>query len=509
MDAAGAGMKIPCPKCGAPITVPEQSTIPPRAFPPGVPPRAGDGEDTHLLGELHRTRRELEMLLTQRKEETQSIPLDTGVLEAARAEAHRERERREQLEAQAEAARAEAEERCRQLGEERDRLRARLSELEAQAAGERDWRARVRAAQEGPAEDPEAQPPKTIHALVEEVRSGKRPLLAPTPIPSEGRGPEPPLPAEPPGKDGEDAGGSFIPSVVEVPRPMAGLVLAGWLCLMAGAVTLLLDVTWLAPAAALMALALGAGLVARARRHSPMVTGLVVMSLLISAVLWGGVELAGFRGILAAPAPAAAPVRAAASPAAPPTEPRAEPAVGMPTAAAAPVNAARIGESMVVDGVRIRVDAVSVGPVVIHDILGKTLTPDRSYLVVDLTLENTRPDRPVFLKQPWEMATLTDNLDNNVYVIYQQRLGLDRIDGSLRSTELLPGAPARDRIVFDLPVAEAEDFVILSDPGFYTGTERGHYEPISRDSLRIRFRRDEIAAAPTPPAAPAAAPAGG
>ena len=120
------------------------------------------------------------------------------------------------------------------------------------------------------------------------------------------------------------------------------------------------------------------------------------------------------------------------------------------------------------------------------------MVSDHSYLILELTLENTSFQNSVVVKKPWEKARLTDNFDNNSFVILQQRLNLDQLEGTLRFKELEPHVTVKDRMVFDLPMKGAESFRIISDPGFYSKNRHGFYDPISNNSLLLEFFYDEI-----------------
>jgi len=152
-----------------------------------------------------------------------------------------------------------------------------------------------------------------------------------------------------------------------------------------------------------------------------------------------------------------------------------------------------VGESFTIDMVRVTFTGVRTGPVTIRDVLGNQNSPDHAFLIVDVTLEAVDPGLTIHVKQPWEMTRLVDENDTSLYVVPEQRLSLDHIEGTLRSAHLVPGRRIADMLVFELPNEESAEFRVISDPGIYRTAPGGLHEPISSDILRLRFSRKDIA----------------
>ena len=266
------------------------------------------------------------------------------------------------------------------------------------------------------------------------------------------------------------------------PQGMSVGIAAGWLCLIAGIVMMVLSPaqTWLYGTALVVAMVIG--LIVLPRRRSPAVYGLIGMCLLAPGILYVGAAVAGFEGLL--------PKKGEAVESPPLGEPTVEPTVRSPDPASS--SAIGVGESITVDKVRVTFTGVRTGPVTIRDVLGNQTSPEHPFLIVDVTLEAIDPELTIHVKQPWEMTRLVDENDTSLYVVPEQRLSLDHIEGTLRSARLVPGKRFADMLVFELPDKDSAEFRVISDPGIYRTGPSGLHEPVSGDILRLRFSRKDI-----------------
>jgi len=263
-------------------------------------------------------------------------------------------------------------------------------------------------------------------------------------------------------------------------RPLSGLLVLGWLSLLAGicAAVAVPHVSNLTTGAIGMALLIG--VIVLIRRRTPLVFGLIALSVLMPPMLAVGVGL-GYRGLF------------------PPSNASSGgPGIfrrdGPPPKPVSPENPPRInvGDSVIVDGVEITFSGVRVGPVMVRAFIDDDVeTFDDDYLIIDLTLKNTAEDRPLHLDNPWEKSRISDSY-NELYVIDQQRQGLEHVEGTLGSIELEPGLAMSDMIVFEMPDDRAKDFHLLADPGFCTLRPDGMYENVSSDPLRLSFKRSDF-----------------
>lgn len=272
------------------------------------------------------------------------------------------------------------------------------------------------------------------------------------------------------------------------------LVVAGWLCLAAA-----LGIQALCPAAhALYGIPLaGAFFLGGAawfrRRRSPLVTGLLALAMVGPTAMMAASHASGFQGLIphlapSAPRPQHTPTPSPTQESAPAAQAPA-PASPLPGQQPAPIP---IGGSATVDVVRVTFDGVRQGHITIRDALSRASSPTQEFLLVDVRLENLRPDTSLFLKQPWEDARCLDDTDRVTEIVPQQRTRLDHVVGTLGSAELEPGIPLRDRLVFELPAPDASQFRITTDPGFYMAAEDGSHQQVSASPLALTFPRSAI-----------------
>ena len=259
--------------------------------------------------------------------------------------------------------------------------------------------------------------------------------------------------------------------------PMSGLLVLGWLSLLAGigaaiAVPHAFNLTTGAIGAALLI-----GVIVLLRRRTPLVFGLIVLSVLMPPMLAVGVGL-GYRGIFPLSTASSALVTAPEQ-------------AGKPPELSIPENTprTRVGESAIVDEVEITFDGVRIGPVMVRAFIDDDVAMlEGEFLIVDLTLKNMAEDRPLHLDNPWERSRISDSY-SEFYVIDQQRQGLEHVEGTLGSMDLKPGVAMSDMIVFAMPDEQADEFHFLADPGFSTLRSDGMFENVSSDTLRLWFKR--------------------
>ena len=281
-------------------------------------------------------------------------------------------------------------------------------------------------------------------------------------------------------KQPEPAPAIFTTADAIATPPMSGLLVLGWLSLLAGigaaiAIPHAFNLTTGAIGAALLI-----GVIVLLRRRTPLVFGLIVLSVLMPPMLAAGVGL-GYRGIFPLSTASSALVTAPKQ-------------VGQLPELSIPENAPRIsvGESAIVDEVEITFDGVRIGPVMVRAFIDDDAAMlDGEFLIVDLTLKNMAEDRPLHLDNPWERSRISDSY-SEFYLIDQQRQGLEHVEGTLGSMGLKPGVAMSDMIVFALPDELADEFHFLADPGFSTLRSDGMFENISSDTLRLWFKRSDF-----------------
>jgi hypothetical protein len=291
--------------------------------------------------------------------------------------------------------------------------------------------------------------------------------------------PQPPSEPAPPPAEREPAAAVAEAPLAPAAPPMTTALLVGWTSLFAGTTVHLLTPHVRFGVLFPLALALILGVATLFRRRTALVYGLIALTIVTPAVIgWAEANL-DFQGLLAPrESRAAAPSETISVSAA-------DSGAG---SSAVPIS---VGESAVVDQIRIRFNQVMVGPVEIRDVLGQTRVSVGPYLQIDLTLAN-EGSTSVFAKKPWEKTRLVDDQDNGAYVVDEQRSSLDQILGAVDSAELEAGAPVSDRMVFPLPPEEAASFKVIADPGFYVAGDNGLLRQVSHTPIYLSFSRADI-----------------
>ncbi len=507
MDATEGGQNITCPKCESRIMIPRHSTLHSAtealqaeisrlwteldALKKGAP---ADGELVELRAKLESSeadRQKLEEQLAKLRDDSGKMHSASAETDAVRKEVRKERELRKRLEQEFDVTRQRLDREVEALKEsqqkqaaESDRREKKVQENLDAAKSELEPHSEERNSPDANEISEEVRKQqlkkqgKSVQGLVKEESaaqggrptsdSAKQPVAKPKETHKQEEKQPEPAPAI-----------STTADAIATP-PMSGLLVLGWLSLLAGigaaiAIPHAFNLTTGAIGAALLI-----GVIVLLRRRTPLVFGLIVLSVLMPPMLAAGVGL-GYRGIFPLSTASSALVEAPKR-------------VGQLPELSIPENASRIsvGESAIVDEVEITFDGVRIGPVMVRAFIDDDVAMlDGEFLIVDLTLKNMAEDRPLHLDNPWERSRISDSY-SEFYLIDQQRQGLEHVEGTLGSMGLKPGVAMSDMIVFALPDELADEFHFLADPGFSTLRSDGMFENISSDTLRLWFKRSDF-----------------
>ncbi len=153
---------------------------------------------------------------------------------------------------------------------------------------------------------------------------------------------------------------------------------------------------------------------------------------------------------------------------------------------------ARLGDSILIDGIKITLKGTRLGSVSKRDLLGDAREFKGKYLIVDLTMENTTPGKIIHLQNVWKQSKLTDSFDNVLEPKFDDTFSMDSIVGHVRSEDLRPGETVKDTMIFDVPVAAATTFTITASPGFWKSMGDNRINRLSDTSFKIAFKREDI-----------------
>jgi hypothetical protein len=148
---------------------------------------------------------------------------------------------------------------------------------------------------------------------------------------------------------------------------------------------------------------------------------------------------------------------------------------------------------VVIDGVKITVHSVALGPISKVDPFGRETQSEQNYLSLNVSLENVS-QHPLYLLHTWENSSIRDKQDRILRPAFPSRFAIDTIVGTLGATELKPAQRLVDAIVFDAPNPGATEFVLTSNPGFWRSNEGANHVPASESTFEVSFRREDIRA---------------
>ena len=149
-----------------------------------------------------------------------------------------------------------------------------------------------------------------------------------------------------------------------------------------------------------------------------------------------------------------------------------------------------------VGDLKIMFEGVRREPVMIEDLVGMIEPTDEDHLIIALTLENLSQSHSFVGQHPWGRSRLVNQEGLRNMIIPEQRVGLDRVVGSLEHGELRPGERKPDLLVFPLPRGLSDTYTVEAEL-LLGGLAAGKTEmsPI-RGRLRLNFASGEIQGAP-------------
>lgn len=160
---------------------------------------------------------------------------------------------------------------------------------------------------------------------------------------------------------------------------------------------------------------------------------------------------------------------------------------------AAPVKAEK-GKTAAVDGIEITFGAARVGKLPkAGPRNGLTYkVPDTDFLIVDVALKNVTEAKIISLDWIWKQTRLKDE-HGNFYRAEDltSAFGVaQRIEGKLKPNQEIKGI-----IVFEVPLENAKEITLISDPGFWRDNGDGTIHELSDSEVHFQF--------PNPAAKPA------
>lgn len=153
----------------------------------------------------------------------------------------------------------------------------------------------------------------------------------------------------------------------------------------------------------------------------------------------------------------------------------------------------RLGESVVIDEIKITPQQARVGYIERKSMFGDgTTKSEKKYLIIDVMLENTSEGKIIYLQDIWEKTKIKDDFENVEGTEFSGDLMVGSIVGFVHSAKMKPKENLKDMIIFDLPVDAAKQFTIESDPGFWKSVGKDRVRQLSDSSFLLKLNREEI-----------------
>ena len=111
--------------------------------------------------------------------------------------------------------------------------------------------------------------------------------------------------------------------------------------------------------------------------------------------------------------------------------------------------------------------------------------PETDFLIVDVALKNATPAKIINLSWIWNETNLKDE-HGNFYKAQDLTSAFGvagRIEGRIKPSQEMKGI-----IVFEVPLENAKDIALISDPGLSRDTGDGLIHQISKDRVSFEFK---------------------
>ena len=154
---------------------------------------------------------------------------------------------------------------------------------------------------------------------------------------------------------------------------------------------------------------------------------------------------------------------------------------------AAPTVKAEAGKPASVDGIEITFSNPRVGKLPKAPARNGVSysVPDTDFLIVDVALKNATPAKIINLSWIWNETNLKDE-HGNFYKAQDLTSAFGvagRIEGRIK-----PGQEMKGIVAFEVPLENAKEITLISDPGFFRDSDDGLIYQISKDRVSFEFK---------------------
>lgn len=149
-----------------------------------------------------------------------------------------------------------------------------------------------------------------------------------------------------------------------------------------------------------------------------------------------------------------------------------------------------LGGSVEVDGIKITPKSISVGSLENNNTNQFGEPPEGTFLQIAVELENVTEGKIVHLQDVWGDSKISDNFGNNYSPI--DSFGMSYAKGVISSQQLRPQETASDIMVFEMPLENAQELTLVSNPNLYKSTGDGLIQNLSSDEFLMKFSKSDF-----------------
>lgn len=150
----------------------------------------------------------------------------------------------------------------------------------------------------------------------------------------------------------------------------------------------------------------------------------------------------------------------------------------------------KLNKSVEIDGIKITPQSIKIGSLENNNTNQFGTPPEGKFLQIAVELENITEGTIVHLQDVWDDSQITDNFGNNYSPI--DSFGMSYAKGVISSQQLRPQEQASDIMVFEIPLDNAQEFTLTSNPNLYKSTGDGLLQDLSSDEFLMDFLKNDI-----------------
>lgn len=149
----------------------------------------------------------------------------------------------------------------------------------------------------------------------------------------------------------------------------------------------------------------------------------------------------------------------------------------------------RLSESIVFSDIEIIIQEVSIGKLkAIKD--SRFSAPKDDFLLIKVQLKNISEGKIRTIQGTWQSSKLQDNFEN--YYRAKNSITMNSLVDVVSSKRIKPRETLIDTIIFNIPLENAKEFILISEPHIYKSTGEGTMKRISTGKFEFKFNKLDI-----------------